>query len=178
MTDFEEFNSRLTYNPVDGVLTWKRLDSNDRCAKIFNTKYSGKLAGTINGWGYLQFSMVLRGERKWWRCHRVAWLLHTGEWPTHDIDHINGVRHDNRIENLRPVTSLENHKNAAISSRNTSGVIGVWKCGRSVSWVADITVNYVKITVGRFPTFEEAVTARKEAEVKYGFHKNHGRVVT
>jgi hypothetical protein len=105
----------------------------------------------------------------------VIWCHVYGEWPEKNlvIDHINGDEKDNRIQNLRLVTHSENNKNSSRPKSNTSGVIGVHK--KRGKWIAQIQENYKKITVGSFDSFEDAVKARKEAELKYGFHENHGR---
>ena len=99
----------------------------------------------------------------------------TGEWVT-ELDHINGDRLDNRIENLRPVTRQENLKNQKRSIANTSGVTGVYWDRETGKWRALIRIGGKVKTIGRFLSFEEAVMARKEAERKNGYHANHGRV--
>jgi hypothetical protein len=98
-----------------------------------------------------------------------------GEWPNHEIDHINGDSLDNRICNLRDVTSQGNNRNMSLAKTNTSGVCGVrYKKDRS-KWVALITLNNRQTHLGYYQDFFEAVCARKSAERKYGFHENHGR---
>lgn len=112
--------------------------------------------------------------RKFYAAHRVIWLLYAGEWPL-GIDHINGRRDDNRIVNLRAVTNAENAKNKKKPNTNTSGVIGVsWDKMRQ-KWHAYIRTGGILINLGLFEVFEEAVLARKDAEIERGFHKNHGR---
>jgi hypothetical protein len=91
------------------------------------------------------------------------------------IDHINGDSMDNRIDNLRLVTHKENSLNKKLSSNNKSGVVGVSKNSRNKKWKADITYNNQKYYLGEFNNFDDAVKVRKAAEIKYGFHKNHGR---
>lgn len=95
--------------------------------------------------------------------------------PDEQIDHINHVRTDNRIVNLRKASNTENSRNASIGSNNTSGALGVWFEKRRNAWVAEIKVDRRKIHIGQFDAFEDAVAARKAAEVKYGFHENHGK---
>lgn len=108
-------------------------------------------------------------------AHRVAWLLHYGSWPEGPIDHINGVKSDNRIENLRVVTPEQNQKNRKRDTRNKSGAVGVYWVNRLNRWQVQIGVNGKEKHIGLFKDFDEAVVARKEAEVKYGYHENHGR---
>jgi len=93
------------------------------------------------------------------------------------VDHINHIRDDNRWENLRLVSASGNSRNRGMSSRNTSGVTGVtWSRSKS-RWVAQIKVDKENKTLGVFTDFSEAVNARKNAEVLYGFHENHGKDV-
>lgn len=95
--------------------------------------------------------------------------------PQEQIDHINHIRTDNRIVNLRKASNTENSRNASIGSNNTSGAVGVWFEKRRNAWVAEIKVDRRKIHIGQFDTFDAAVAARKAAEVEFGFHENHGK---
>jgi len=104
----------------------------------------------------------------------VLWALTYNEWPEFDIDHINGIRHDNRIENLRAVSRSENLKNVRLRDENTSGFTGVYWAADRNKWRAEICSDGVKIKIGSFSTLEEAVRARAEANVRHGFHPNHG----
>ena len=91
------------------------------------------------------------------------------------IDHINGIRNDNRPENLRSVSISENNKNVSKSTRNTSGVVEVYYYANIGKWRADIKYDNKYKHLGCFDKFEDAVLARKKAEIEYGFHENHGR---
>lgn len=103
----------------------------------------------------------------------MAWLYVYNEMPI-QIDHINGDRTDNRLVNLRNVTQNENAKNTKLHKRNTSGVTGVYKT--KTSWIARICINSKDTLVGTYQTKEEAVRARKQAEIDHDYHKNHGRI--
>lgn len=92
------------------------------------------------------------------------------------VDHISGDTLDNRSENLRVGDHTMNMRNRALPINNTSGHMGIRK--RGASYRARIVVDKVEISLGTYPTFEDAVIARKEAEVLYGFHENHGRSKT
>ena len=81
-----------------------------------------------------------------------------------EIDHINGVRHDNRIANLRLATSTENSRNMAIPTHNTSGVSGVTYRKNRGTWQAQISIGNVTKYIGSFSGFEGAVSARQDAE--------------
>jgi len=113
-------------------------------------------------------------DGKQYREHRIIWAIVTGTWPL-QIDHINGVRDENRWINLRDVSNRENCRNKKRPANNTSGVTGVYWRGRNLTWVARIRLNGKMANLGSFATFDEAVAVRKAAEVEHGFHANHGR---
>lgn len=97
---------------------------------------------------------------------RLIWIYHRGFIPDGMvIDHINRVRDDDRIENLRVVSIRENNMNTI---KNTSGFPGVsWSESRK-KWIAFIRINYKSINLDRYKTLEEAIQARRQAELKYG----------
>jgi len=176
LPDPELLRKLLSYDSATGFLTWKLrprdLFPNDWQWRRWNTRHAGKPALTADkGDGYLGGSVMCV------RCktHRVVWALHYGKWPEADIDHINGNRSDNRIENLRDVSRAENCKNQGIPKNNTSGIIGVHWYRKFQCWRADIKANGRKRHLGYFATKEDAAKARKQAEEKYGYHSNHGR---
>lgn len=116
-----------------------------------------------------------RIEDRFYFAHRVVIALSTGAWPSEMTDHINGVRTDNRPNNLRDVPHLENQKNKCRPSINTSGVIGVHWHSQHGKWRSSIKVNGKSCHLGLFESIDEAAKARKQAEENLGFHKNHGR---
>ena len=141
------------------------------CA-IWNSRFPGTEAFTaVNGWGYRHGRIFGRA----YRAHRVIWLLATKEWPADEIDHINGVKDDNRMTNLRQVTGAENRKNTRLSKANTSGIIGVSWLNSRRKWAAQIHINGRSTNLGHFLEKSDAIAARKAAEIKYGYHPNHGR---
>lgn len=150
----EELRSLFRYEPETGDLYWV-AEGKGRIKK--------KPAGTKLNNGYMG---VLIGGKRYY-SHRVAWALHTGAWPEDQIDHINGVKTDNRIENLRAATNNENGKNYGFNSRNTSGVKGVYYDKENAKWMAQIKVDGRSIKLGRFREFDDAVAARKVAEDKH-----------
>ncbi len=162
MLTYEDLNELMEYLPVTGVLRWK---------EHVHKKRAGKLVGNLSAGGYVE----LQCKRHRLYGHRVAWLLVHGEWPKGQLDHINGVRDDNRMENLRDVTNQENHKNQKKHKDNSSGVTGVYWNKRAEKWQAYICVNGRQIYLGVHKYLVDAETARKEAEVEHGYHKNHGR---
>lgn len=141
--------------------------SSDRDRRIWNTRFAGKPAlCTVAHNGYLYGAIF--GEN--WSSHRIAWLHATGEVPV-EVDHINGIRSDNRLANLRAVDRKANCRNQAKHRRNTSGQIGVsWSKGMK-KW----DVRIAQKRLGFFADYEEAVAVRKSAELALSFHPNHGR---
>ncbi len=123
-----------------------------------------KPAGSYRSDGYV--TVRLQGQS--YLAHRVVWCLHHGQWPTELIDHINGFRHDNRIENLRECTVAENRLNVR-KTRNDSGVVGVTWAKKEGNWRASIQVNGVGINLGHFADLGDAIACRRAAERKYGF---------
>jgi hypothetical protein len=166
----------LSYDPENGLLTWKMRPrehfKTDKGHRIWRTRYAGAIAGAPTTKGYLKLSLCGIGLK----AHRVAWEIFHGEPPRGQIDHINGNPADNRIANLRVVTNGTNARNRSLSSNNVSGFHGVhWRedLGR---WSASIGVgDEKKKSLGFYDTKEEAVAARRGAEVVLDYHENHGR---
>ena len=179
----EELNNLLSYDPKTGRLFWKKrtpemFSSEDggrsahHTCKQWNSRFSGKEALVKNVHGYkggrINYSYVL--------AHRIIWKMVTGEEPN-EVDHIDGDRSNNRWSNLRDVSSQGNKRNAKLRSDNTSGVVGVtWHSTRK-RWCAFIIIDGKCVSLGTFREFEEAVAARKAAEIAHNFHANHGRKV-
>ena len=132
-------------------------------------KIGDKLQRTNNG--YITVGILTEQ----YRVHRLAWLYVYGEWPVKYIDHINQIRDDNRICNLRCVDDLENSRNKKQYKRNKSGIVGVNWSNKRNKWEAYISISSKTISLGRFTDKEDAIKARKAAEIEYGFHKNHGK---
>lgn len=151
----EHLRSVLHYEPETGIFTRKIGSANQVKA--------GDIAGSPDGHGYLQ----IRLQRRLHQAHRLAWLYIHGSWPTDQIDHINRNRSDNRIANLRDVSSRQNLQNAGKRSNNTSGCPGVSWYKQNSKWVAQITHNYKHTHLGYFTDIEEAIAARKAAEKLY-----------
>lgn len=171
----------LVCDAQKGILFWKKRtpdmfeNSNrhaDHSCALFNSKFAGKEAFTATDtYGY-KFGAIFG---KTYRAHRVIWALTFGDWPNGQIDHINGNRSDNRIENLRVVSNAENQRNSKIRSTNTSGAAGVSWNKQRAKWQARITVDCKRMHLGYFDSLDEAKTARIKAELRYGFHANHAK---
>ena len=153
----------LSYDKNTGLFIWK---------KFVNTNVIvGSVAGNVDKNGYI----VITLKSKKYFAHRLAWLYEYGVMPIKSIDHINQIKTDNKICNLREVTHTENNQNRPIQKNNRTGFKGVFWSNRANKWTAQIQLNYKKIHLGYFINKEDAITARKEANIKYGFHKNHGK---
>jgi hypothetical protein len=148
----ERLKEVLSYDPESGDFCWK--------VKVGPIAKIGDKAGS-NSYGYRS----IRVDKRRYAAHRLAWLYVHGYFPEHQIDHINRVRNDNRISNLREVSQSCNMRNMV--GRSPSGVKGVYKrCG---NWEAKITVGGRSINLGTFSTKLGAAKARAEAEEKHGF---------
>ncbi len=165
----------LSYNPVTGILVWiprpRSHFTTDRAFNTWHSRFCGKAAGGLNSKGYIEIGMLGRLVK----AHRAAWAIYYGKFPDADIDHINGVRDDNRIANLRSVTRKSNCRNSAIHRNNRSGISGVRWRERDNRWVAEINFDGMQRHLGHYQCLIDAAAARKSAELKYGYHENHGR---
>lgn len=160
---YTELSKLFNYDPGTGIIT-------NRINRATNAK-AGEEAGSLKQNGYR--SILLNGEGR--QTHRIAWLLFYGCWPTDELDHIDHVKDNNRITNLRPATRSENNRNASRRGDSTSGVTGVsWNRTRK-KWCAYITFDGKRTHLGLYTDLQSAANARKEAERKHGFHINHGQ---
>ena len=156
-----EVKESLYYDSETGIFTWV---SERRGLCI------GDKAGSLNDQGYV----VIRVNKVLVRAHRLAFLYMEGEFPENQVDHINGVRDDNRWCNLRKVTVQENRLNMGKPTNNTSGQVGVMWYKAGNKWHSQIAIGKNKIHLGYYDSFEEAIAARKAAEVAYNFSDEHG----
>ena len=166
----ELLKEKLHYDKDTGVFTWLDVKSN-------GYKMRGKVAGNTNALtGYSSIGFTL-SEAKFYvyLAHRLAWLYEYGEFPKDGLDHINHVKTDNRIKNLRIATKRENIRNMSMSSNNTTGHTGVCFSKANNKYVAYVKVNYKQIHLGYFKNVEDAAKAAREGREHYGFHVNHGQ---
>lgn len=155
------------YNPETGELRWSvrplshfvakgRNHTPEGCCLTWNKKH----AGTSVKW-----------KTPWGRQHQVIWALVYGKWLV-EIDHANGNCADNSLRNLQNGSHAENMRNATLRIDSKTGTPGVhYRQGRTNPY----SVNIGAVRVGSFKLKEDAIAARKAAELKYGFHINHGR---
>ncbi len=143
----------LIYNETTGVFTWAK--------KVSVKTVVGAAAGSLTNYGYL----TIRLHKKAYLAHRLAWFYVHGKWPLGEIDHINGIRLDNRVANLRDVSGAVNRQNIrSPKCTSTSGVLGVSWCKRRGMWRARVTSNRKEICVGYFDDIDSAKAAYLSAK--------------
>lgn len=179
LPDHSLLNELLKYDGETGTLFWKYRDikffdnsrgNARRTMKAWNSRFSGKEAfSTPNGNGYF----IGRINKKKYFAHRIIFKMVYNQEPV-QVDHINQCPSDNRIENLRSCSHAQNHKNMPIQQNNTSGFHGVAIHKKSGRWRAYIHVKGKMISLGYHDNRSDAISARKNANIKYGFHENHG----
>jgi hypothetical protein len=149
----EEVRAALSYCPLSGKFVWRVSSARAKAGSQAGYYAKGYVCVGL-------FGMMFR-------AHRLAWLYMTGEWPSLAIDHINGVRDDNRFANLRLATNQQNAANRPRSANNKSGVKGVyWHLG-SRKWVAQINVSGKRIHLGAYESKWAAKAAYWVASVEH-----------
>jgi hypothetical protein len=154
----EKIKELLKYDPDTGIFTWIA-----KTAPRANRRKIGSEAGSIDKNGYIIISIF--GVRI--LAHRLAWYFVHNKFPNHNVDHINGNRNDNKIENLRDVPQAINSQNSRVPrANNKSGYLGVHFSKVSNKWTSQITINRKCKSLGFFETPEAAYTAYLEAKRK------------
>jgi hypothetical protein len=174
----ERIKEILEYDTETGSFVWKQrgpeLFIRPKSSRAWNRRYAGKKAFACHDKdGYC----VARIYGKQYKAHRVAWAYHYGQWPSKLIDHDNRDPSDNRIENLKASSYCGNSRNKKLPNDNTSGTVGVcWSISVN-RWIARIGVNGTHKWVGCFIEKDAAIAARLDAEIRFGYHRNHGKEV-
>lgn len=161
----EELKNNLCYCPFSGEFKWNIEKQG---------VYIGKIAGHERKCNDISYIMINVND-KTYLAHRLAFLYMKGYLPK-EIDHIDGDGTNNKWNNLRDVPHSINMKNQKRSKNNKSGITGVSWHKKSSKWISKIVVDGEYKYLGTFSNIEDAIKARKEAEIKYKFHKNHDRV--
>lgn len=174
-----ELRRLFDYDEPSGALIWRRRPesdfSNKRSCSIFNRRDAEKPAGGSDGHGYIS----VRINYQIYQAHRIVWCWHNGEIPFGlQIDHIDGNRNNNRIENLRLATGAENSRNCKLRSDNTSGITGVtWdKCREK--WVARPSFSGRSYHLGRFRDLSDAASVVANFYRQNGFSDRHAGTTT
>ncbi|AUX94248.1 HNH endonuclease [Mixta gaviniae] len=152
----------LYYNKETGLFTW---------VKPRKRITVGSYAGCQNLAGYITICL----DKKIYRAHRLAWFFINGSWPDGEIDHINGIKTDNRISNLRQATRSENQRNQNAPKTNTSGIKGVSWDKKHKRWHAQCMVDKKLYNIGRYKDKADAEIAVRLFRTRH--HRdfaNHG----
>lgn len=142
----ERVRELFDYDAGTGELVWRTLTNNR--VKV------GAVAGTPRADGYRKISV----DGRFYLTHRLVWLWHHGELPQY-LDHIDRDPSNNRIENLRPATSIQNGGNMSKRSGTSSQWKGVCWSKRTRKWQANIRVNDKLRHLGRFTCEADAAQA-------------------
>ena len=155
----EDFiKENLRYDPETGYLWWTKRNR----GRVFD-KPAGFLGKTR---GYISVGREYKGVVRHYVAHRLAWFLYHGVWPKNDIDHINNVKDDNRIVNLREATGFQNQANQKPQVGKTSKYKGVCWSKQCCKWRAYIKVNYKTIHLGYYHNEEDAALAYNKAALE------------
>ena len=149
--NYEQARKLFDYRD-DGCLIWRI------------TKSKNVPAGRVAGTQYKNWYSQVRVDGILYMTHRIIWLWHHGYMPEGELDHINKMKHDNRIENLREVSHQCNLRNTGNHKDNKSGVKGVYKSEGWSQWLAFIVLKNKQRKLGMHDSFDEAVLARLAAE--------------
>jgi hypothetical protein len=153
----EYLRERFNYDPDTGVLTWR------------NGQRAGHAVGYLHR-GYLLVTLVFHGRKYTLSVHRIIFAIVTGEWPPYDVDHRDGVRNNNRWNNLRACTRSENKQNlGGPLCSGSSSILGVSRCSRNLPrpWRASIKTKGHQVHLGFFTTKEEAGQAYLMAKIEF-----------
>ena len=151
----ENVKDYLNYNPDTGEFTWIKSP-----AKIIKV---GQKAGSIDKFGYLRIKF--KGKKI--AAHRLAWYFVYGELPEKELDHINRIKTDNKISNLRLCTRAENITNTSKRKNCSSEHKGVCWHKRVGKWGASVRVNTILIHIGYYNTEIEAAEAYNEKVLQH-----------
>ena len=162
----EELKEFLDYNPDTGIFTWKK--------QVAPNIKVGQKAGVMHSWTYY---IIITFKNREYYAHRLGYYMYHGIDPLEKfIDHIDGDKINNKINNLRLATKSQNNMNRSIlGSNNNSGYTGVGWNKKDKKWSARITIDGVRKFLGYFINIEDAIKARKEGEIKY-FGEFRGRI--
>lgn len=167
MPSVDEIKRCFEYDHESGIVYWK-----DRPWSLANRQTSGKEAGCLTNIGYKLINLSVSGKQVLMKAHRVAWVLCHGEWPAGEIDHKDGNKSNNRIENLRVATRSQNVANQA--ARNKTGLKGCTYNPRHDTWTSSIRIDGKNKHLGSFGSAEEAYAAYlSAAEIHRGEFASH-----
>ena len=177
----ETLHKLLVCDAITGDLTWKERTPEmfngkrrECMCKTWNTKYAEQPAFIRIVNGYKCGTIFNKG----YRTSRVVFAMTNGHWPKQQVDHEDQNKLNNSPDNLRDIDQFENMKNGPLQRNNKSGHTGVSWNKNAHKWVAYIRHGGKRLQLGYFHKKSDAIAAREKANVKYGYHENHGRVPT
>lgn len=166
--DQDTLRALVHYEPTTGVFTWLPRKPISKSVKMWNGKFANKPITILDSYGYIQINITINGVAKHYKGHRLAWLYVYGEHPKSEIDHVNQIRTDNRISNLRLASKAENQYNVTQPRKhNMSGEKGVKWCPRDNNYMARIVAGGKEIYLGKFKDIESAKAAYSAAHIRY-----------
>ncbi len=181
--EFPATIARDFFDYRDGLLYWMPRDrihfGDDRTYAVWNKRFAGKSAGhlhKVRSGVRRRVALTVNGKTVRVYHASVVWAWHNNEWPSSLVDHEDGNTLNDRIGNLRDVSSAKNSQNMRMHPGNKSGVTGVHWHKQRGKWVASIMANRKSRYLGVFDSLDEAIAIRKAEEVNLGFHPNHGRI--
>ncbi len=155
MRERDVIMSNVEYDPGTGAFTWRTSTRGHKAGAVAGSRHKGT--------GYVSLSIA--GRR--YLAHRLAWYAVYGEWPPEGIDHINGVRHDNSIANLRPATRSQNQQNLRVAMRNSgTGLLGAFHHKSTGKFMAQIAHEGRQMYLGLHATPEAAHSAYLAAKAR------------
>jgi len=176
MTKVKDYYSQELRDYVEGYLGMDFENGETRWKKSRSRWKAGMRAGNIHTHGTGKQYRVLGINGKNYKQPRLLYcFFHKDSFEGLVIDHIDHNSLNDRIGNLRHTSQGENNRNAKRHKTNTSGVTGVSWDGRRQMWKGYIYAEGKQEYLGRFDKLEDAIAARRAAEIEYNYHKNHGR---
>ena len=165
MVTQERLKHLLHYEPTTGTFTWRNPTGRKH--------KPGDIVFSVGCGGYVRVGI----DKRRYLAHRLAWLYVYGVFPDLEVDHINQIKTDNRIQNLRLATRMQNAQNVRMRSNNKSNVKGVsWDADRQ-RWRAQINIDGKRRYLGLFDTIESAGQAYAVAAGKHHTHMSRGNFV-
>lgn len=155
---YERANALLNYCQDTGIFTRK--------ISLSNSVKVGDIAGYVNGKGYIYLNV----DGKSYLAHRIAWLITFKHWPDKTIDHINGVKTDNRLSNLRSVSAAVNNQNRRLAqSNNSSKILGVSWMSKTKKWRAQIQIDkkvkYLGLYINKYDAQQAYLYAKRNIHI-------------
>lgn len=156
LPSIDALRARLSYDPRTGLIATRCREGDDAYTVAFNRRYGGRTIGYPMNVGYLFLHLFGHCHL----AHRVAWALHHGEWPEGELDHKNGNKTDNRLDNLRIASKSQNKVNSKLAG---SIYKGISRTPNGQRWRAMLLRHGVNTYLGTYDTAEEAAEVYAQA---------------